>query len=170
MCVCMLLLCCCNKGSGVVRMTFPLHGRYHHLSSSIQYLFSILIFLSPGSTVVYRTQPPMDYNSVPTAVFTPMEMGTVGLTEEAAIAAHDEHNIEVYHSGFTPLEYAPLHLEGNPCSAKVIVNKEDGKVLGMHIASPNAGEVIQGFGVAFKKGITYDVSDLVVLELVFVSK
>jgi hypothetical protein len=35
------------------------------------------------------------------------------------------------------------------------------QVLGMHIASPNAGEVIQGFALAVKKGITYDVSNAV---------
>jgi pyruvate/2-oxoglutarate dehydrogenase complex dihydrolipoamide dehydrogenase (E3) component len=31
----------------------------------------------------------------------------------------------------------------------------------MHIASPNAGEVIQGFALALKKGITYDVSVII---------
>jgi len=40
--------------------------------------------------------------------------------------------------------------------SKVIVDKNNNeKVLGMHIASPNAGEVIQGFGVLFKKGNLY---------------
>ena len=41
----------------------------------------------------------------------------------------------------------------------------DVQVLGMHIASPNAGEVIQGFALALKKGIVYDVSRLTVLFL-----
>ena len=40
--------------------------------------------------------------------------------------------------------------------AKVIVTKNDNVVVGMHIASPNAGEIIQGYAVAMKKGITYD--------------
>ena len=40
------------------------------------------------------------------------------------------------------------------CMAKVIVDKNDNeRVLGMHIAAPNAGEIIQGFAVAFRKGL-----------------
>lgn len=69
-------------------------------------------------------------------------------------------NVDSYLSSFTPLEYTVLHMENNPCIAKVVVNKMAGcdynKVLGLHIAAPNAGEIIQGFGVAIKKGITYD--------------
>ena len=43
--------------------------------------------------------------------------------------------------------------------AKVIVNKlENKKIIGMHIAAPNAGEIMQGFALAFKKGITHEVS------------
>jgi pyruvate/2-oxoglutarate dehydrogenase complex dihydrolipoamide dehydrogenase (E3) component len=41
--------------------------------------------------------------------------------------------------------------------AKVVVLKETNAVLGMHIASPNAGEIIQGFAVAFRKGLMYQV-------------
>jgi Pyridine nucleotide-disulphide oxidoreductase, dimerisation domain len=41
--------------------------------------------------------------------------------------------------------------------AKVVVLKETSAVLGMHIASPNAGEIIQGFAVAFRKGLVYQV-------------
>ena len=41
--------------------------------------------------------------------------------------------------------------------AKVVVLKETNAVLGMHIASPNAGEIIQGFAVAFRKGLLYQV-------------
>lgn len=47
----------------------------------------------------------MDYDSVPTAVFTPLEYGCVGLSEEEAVAAHGEENVEVYISYFKPLEW-----------------------------------------------------------------
>lgn len=48
----------------------------------------------------------MDYSSIPTTVFTPLEYGSVGLDEEKAIATHGKENIEVYHSTFRPLETA----------------------------------------------------------------
>lgn len=121
----------------------------------------------------------MNYKNVATAVFTPLELGTVGLTEEEAInmyvfsahrlpgCAHGVRNsygadaIDCYISNFTPLEFAVLHLDGNPCYAKVVINVKDGnRVLGMHIACPNAGEIIQGYAVAVKKGITFEVRAL----------
>jgi len=98
----------------------------------------------------------MDYKKIATTVFTPLELGTVGLSEEDAIAEHGADSVDSYISSFTPLEMSLLHLEGNPCLAKVVVNTDTNAVLGMHIAAPNAGEIIQGFGVAIKKGITYD--------------
>jgi len=98
----------------------------------------------------------MNYKGVPTTVFTPLELGTVGLTEDEAIKVYGEDVVDSYLSEFTPLEHAILHLDGNPCYAKVIVNTQDNeKVLGMHIAAPNAGEIIQGFAAAFRKGLTY---------------
>jgi thioredoxin reductase (NADPH) len=98
----------------------------------------------------------MDYKKIATTVFTPLELGTVGLSEEDAIAEYGDSSVDSYISSFTPLEMSLLHLEGNPCLAKVVVNTDTGLVLGMHIAAPNAGEIIQGFGAALKKGITYD--------------
>ena len=47
----------------------------------------------------------MDYENVATTVFTPLEYGSVGKSEEAAVEAFGESNIEVYHSSFTPLEW-----------------------------------------------------------------
>jgi thioredoxin reductase (NADPH) len=42
----------------------------------------------------------MDYESIPTTVFTPLEYGTVGLTEVEAQQRHGDDNIEVYHTQF----------------------------------------------------------------------
>jgi thioredoxin reductase (NADPH) len=47
----------------------------------------------------------MDYERIATTVFTPLEYGCVGLSEEAALEAFGPTNIEVYHSSFTPLEW-----------------------------------------------------------------
>ena len=98
----------------------------------------------------------MDYRNVCTVVFTPIEYGTVGYSEDDAIAEFGESNIDVYHSQFIPLEWALSEKRShNQALTKVIVDKNDGKVLGIHYVGPNAGEVMQGFGVAMKKGITF---------------
>ncbi|XP_034499417.1 thioredoxin reductase 1, cytoplasmic isoform X3 [Ailuropoda melanoleuca] len=44
-----------------------------------------------------------DYENVPTTVFTPLEYGACGLSEEKAVETFGEENIEVYHSFFWPL-------------------------------------------------------------------
>ena len=100
----------------------------------------------------------MNYKLIPTAVFTPLELGTVGLSEVEAVAKYGEPAIECYVSVFTPLEWNLTNNHSElSCYAKIVVNKSDkNKVVGMHIAAPNAGEIIQGFAVGLKKGITYE--------------
>jgi thioredoxin reductase (NADPH) len=94
---------------------------------------------------------PMDYVFVPTTVFTPIEYGACGYSEEDAIAKFGAENIEVYHSFFKPLEWTVAHRPENECYAKMIVNKDDfNRVIGLHIVGPNAGEVMQGYAVALK--------------------
>lgn len=98
----------------------------------------------------------MDYRNICTTVFTPIEYGTVGYSEEEAKEAFGENNIEVYHKSFKPLEWELS--ESRSCSSaftKVIVDKNNNdKVLGIHFLGPSAGEVMQGYGTAMKKGIT----------------
>jgi len=97
----------------------------------------------------------MDYKNISTTVFTPIEYGCVGLSEDEANEKFPEE-IEVYHSSFKPLEWTIVSSrEPDNAFAKIIVLKQSDKVLGLHILGPNAGEITQGFGVALKKGITY---------------
>lgn len=59
-------------------------------------------------------------------------------------------------SQFTPLEWQlSSHRKKEACFAKLITRRDDGLVLGFHILSPNAGEITQGFGLAFQTGATY---------------
>lgn len=96
----------------------------------------------------------MDYNYIPTAMFTPVEYGTCGMTEEQAIAAHG-NDVVVYHSKFTPLEWHIAPDEERPhCYTKIICEKSTDRVIGFHIVSPHASEITQGFAVAMKCGIT----------------
>merc|ERR550534_2000081 len=96
-----------------------------------------------------------DYVNVCTTVFTPLEYGCCGLSEEDAIAQHGEENIEVYHQSFWPLEWTVSHRPENSCYLKLITLKtQNEKVIGFHYLGPNAGEVTQGFGIALKMGAT----------------
>jgi len=97
----------------------------------------------------------MDYTNVPTTVYTPLEYGCCGMTEEDAEAKYGSGNLEVYHSYFKPLEWTIPHKGDNACYAKLICHKEDNeRVIGLHICGPNAGEMTQGFAVAIKCGAT----------------
>jgi len=96
-----------------------------------------------------------DYTCVPTTVFTPLEYGAIGLSEEDAIAKFGEDGIEVYHSNFQPLEWTIPHRTENTCYAKLIVNKKDNdRVIGLHVLGPNAGEITQGYALGMKLGAT----------------
>ncbi|XP_011632561.1 thioredoxin reductase 2, mitochondrial isoform X2 [Pogonomyrmex barbatus] len=97
----------------------------------------------------------MDYTNVATTVFSPLEYGCVGLSEEAAIAIHGEENIEIFHAYYKPTEFFVPQKNVDRCYVKVIaLRHDDEKVLGMHFIGPNAGEVIQGFSAAIKCGLT----------------
>lgn len=93
----------------------------------------------------------MDYFNVPTTVFTPLEYGAIGYSEEEAIAKFGEDNIEVFHQNFWPLEWTVAHKPNDVCYCKLICNKADKeRVVGLHIAGPNAGEITQGYAVALR--------------------
>uniref|UniRef100_A0A8C5KFG6 Thioredoxin reductase 1, cytoplasmic n=1 Tax=Jaculus jaculus TaxID=51337 RepID=A0A8C5KFG6_JACJA len=105
--------------------------------------------LYAGSTVK------CDYENVPTTVFTPLEYGCCGLSEEKAVEKFGEENIEVYHSFFWPLEWTVPSRDNNKCYAKIVCNlKDNERVVGFHVLGPNAGEVTQGFAAALKCGLT----------------
>jgi len=96
-----------------------------------------------------------DYTNVPTTVFTPIEFGNIGYSEEDAIEKFGEDNLEIYHSEFWPLEWTVAHKENDVCYAKLICLKnEDEKVVGLQVLGPNAGEITQGYAVAMKMGAT----------------
>lgn len=101
----------------------------------------------------------MDYTNVATCVFTPIEYGCVGLTEEQAIAEFGESKVEVYHQVFQPLEFALPKLAENTigpsCYCKVVCNMaQNARVVGFHFLAPHAGEVTQGVALAMRKGVT----------------
>mmetsp|Transcript_22226 Transcript_22226/g.33335 ORF Transcript_22226/g.33335 Transcript_22226/m.33335 type:complete len:642 (-) Transcript_22226:382-2307(-) len=99
----------------------------------------------------------MDYRNICTTVFTPLEYGTVGYSEDEAIAEFGEETVTVYHKYFIPLEWSLSPSRGSHQGfCKAIVNKHTDKVLGLHYLGPNAGEVMQGFGTAMKLGCKFE--------------
>lgn len=97
----------------------------------------------------------MDYEDVATTVFSPLEYGCVGLSEEVAIERHGEDNLEVYHGFYKPTEFFIPQRNVRYCYLKAVALREgDQKILGMHFIGPAAGEIIQGFAAALKSGIT----------------
>eukprot|EP00756_Hemistasia_phaeocysticola_P000819 Hpha_TRINITY_DN10587_c0_g1::TRINITY_DN10587_c0_g1_i1::g.31425::m.31425/K00384/trxB, TRR; thioredoxin reductase (NADPH) len=97
----------------------------------------------------------MDQRNVATTVFTPLEYGVVGYSEEDAIKKFGDANIEVYHQSFRPLEWNLPQRGENKCFAKLICNKQDDeRVIGFHVLAPNAGEITQGVAIAIKCGAT----------------
>eukprot|EP00397_Hematodinium_sp_SG-2012_P025179 GEMP01026283.1.p1 GENE.GEMP01026283.1~~GEMP01026283.1.p1 ORF type:complete len:541 (+),score=93.11 GEMP01026283.1:152-1774(+) len=94
----------------------------------------------------------VDYKNVATAVFTPLEYGVCGLSEEDARTELGDDCV-IYHSNYTPLLWN-LNPDRTNCFIKIIVNAKTDVVVGIHIVGPNAGEVIQGYGAAMKAGIT----------------
>ncbi|KAM8992994.1 thioredoxin reductase 2, mitochondrial isoform 2-T2 [Ara ararauna] len=98
----------------------------------------------------------MDYDSVPTTVFTPLEYGCVGLSEEAAVQCYGSDNVEVYHAYYKPLEFTVAERDATQCYIKMVCLRErEQRILGLHFIGPNAGEVIQGFALGIKCGATY---------------
>lgn len=98
---------------------------------------------------------------IPTTVFTPLEYGVVGLSEDDAIAQFGEDDIDVYHTNFTPLEWQmPEHRPHNKCYVKLVCRiSDDLRVLGYHVLAPNAGEMTQGFAIGLKLGATFETFD-----------
>ncbi|WP_158175074.1 glutathione-disulfide reductase [Grimontia hollisae] len=95
----------------------------------------------------------MDYNLVPTVVFSHPPIGTIGLTETEAKAQYGEENVKVYTSSFTAM-YTAVTQHRQPCKMKLVCAGEDEKVVGLHGIGYTVDEMIQGFGVAMKMGAT----------------
>ena len=98
----------------------------------------------------------VDYRDIPTCIFSQPNLGTVGLTEEQA--RQEYTNVDIYKSRFTNLKHT---LTGNSEKTlmKIIVDKDTDRVLGVHMVGADAGEIIQGIGIALKAGATKAVFD-----------
>ncbi|WP_163835152.1 glutathione-disulfide reductase [Spartinivicinus ruber] len=106
---------------------------------------------------LYLNQPTkVDYENIPTAVFSQPNIATVGLTEEQA--SERGYELEIYKTSFRHLKHT-LSGRNERTMMKLIVDKDSQRVLGCHMVGADAGEIIQGLAVAIKAGATKDVFD-----------
>ena len=93
----------------------------------------------------------MDYADIPTAVFSHPNIGTCGLTEEEARKRHG--TVDVYRETFRPLRHT-MTLREERTMMKLIVDRASDRVVGAHMVGADAGEIVQGVGIALKCGAT----------------
>ncbi len=91
------------------------------------------------------------HEAVPAAVFSQPPVGTVGLTESDARARFGE--IDIYRSTFRALKHT---LTGSRTRTlmKLVVDRKTQRVLGVHMVGHDASEIVQGFAVAVKAGLS----------------
>jgi glutathione reductase (NADPH) len=94
----------------------------------------------------------LEYENIPTVIFSHPPIGTVGITEAAARALHGE-NVHVYTSGFVPMYHA-LTTRKVRAEMKLVTVGDERKVVGVHVIGEGADEMLQGFAVALRMGAT----------------
>lgn len=136
-----------------------------HLQSSVPSIHAIgdvtnRINLTPVATAegmalaktLFRNEPAeMDYDNIPTAIFSIPNLATVGLSEEAA--KERGHGVDIYKTGFRALKHT-LSGSEEKTFMKLVVDASTQKVLGAHMMGADAGEIIQGIAIAIKCGAT----------------
>lgn len=106
---------------------------------------------------LYTDKPTsVDYDNIPTAVFSQPNIGTVGLSEEEASKRYAD--IDIFQSVFTPMKHTLSGLNEKTLM-KMIVRRSTDQVLGIHMVGPDAGEIIQGMAVAIRAKATKAVFD-----------
>ncbi len=93
----------------------------------------------------------LEYENVPTVVFSHPPLGTVGLSERAARECYGDDAIRIYRTRFTPMYHA-LTQKRTPTLMKLICTGDDERIVGCHIFGHGADEMLQGFAVAVRMG------------------
>jgi mercuric reductase len=95
--------------------------------------------------------PAADYSVLPTAIFTDPELAGVGLTEEQAqeqgFEVETAHNEHVRRFSFIGAEHGLF---------KIVFDRSSRRVLGLHVVSRNAGDIVQGLSIGLRLGVTVD--------------
>jgi glutathione reductase (NADPH) len=97
-----------------------------------------------------RPERHLDYEMIPTVVFSHPPIGSVGLTEAAARELHGE-SVRTYGAGFVPMHHALTEAKRRVEMKLVCVGAEE-RIVGLHVIGHGADEMLQGFAVAVKMG------------------
>lgn len=97
----------------------------------------------------------LEYEDIPTVVFSHPTIGSIGLTEPQARERYGDAAVKAYVSRFRPMQYALSDDHAKkPMAMKLICAGDDERVVGLHVIGFGADEMLQGFGVAVKMGAT----------------
>ena len=119
------------------------------------------VALAEGMAVARRLFKPeeyrkVDYQLIPTAVFSLPNIGTVGLSEEQA--KEEGYSVKVFESRFRQMKLTMTESQERTLM-KLVVDTATDRVLGCHMVGPDAGEIVQGLAVALKAGATKQLFD-----------
>lgn len=104
-----------------------------------------------ADTVFGNNPRTVEYDHIPSAVFSQPPLAAVGMTEEQARAQFP--HVKVYSSDFRPMKniFSDRAERG---LYRMIVDEDSGRVLGLHLVGPDSPEIIQGAAIAIKAGLT----------------
>ncbi|TNG00357.1 MAG: glutathione-disulfide reductase [Gammaproteobacteria bacterium] len=94
----------------------------------------------------------LEYDNIPTVIFSHPPMGTIGMTEQQARAEHGA-TIKVYQTRFSPMAYSVSDHKVDTAMKLITLGPKE-RVVGCHIIGDGADEMLQGFAVAIKMGAT----------------
>jgi len=104
-----------------------------------------------ASNIVKGNSKKPDYTAIPTVVFTLPTMASVGLSEEKAIEKGFDFTVN---KNSVPGWFTAKRMNEKTYAYKTLIEKETGKILGVHLIGPHAEDVINLFAMAIKAGLT----------------
>ncbi|MDO4680406.1 MAG: glutathione-disulfide reductase [Aerococcus sp.] len=139
---------------------------YHHTNVPGVYAFGDIIgkvqltpvAIKAGRTLsdtLFNNQKPyaLNYDIVPTVMFTEPPLGKIGLSEAQAIERYGKDQIKVYRNQFSAMQTA-LGDHRESVKMKLITTGSEEKIVGLWAMGKGVDEMIQGFGVAIQMGAT----------------
>jgi glutathione reductase (NADPH) len=94
----------------------------------------------------------LDYDNIPSVVFSHPPIGTVGMGEDTARAKYGDQ-VKIYTTNFVPLYHA-LTKRKPRVRMKLVTLGPIERIIGIHILGEGADEMLQGFAVALRMGAT----------------
>ncbi|MBU0555596.1 MAG: glutathione-disulfide reductase [Alphaproteobacteria bacterium] len=104
-----------------------------------------------ADTVFGDSPRTVDYDCIPSAVFSHPPIGAVGMTEGEA--RNKLGAVKVYISDFRPMKNV-LANRNERSLYKLICDETSGRVVGIHMIGPDAPEILQAAAIAVKAGLT----------------